>query len=126
MSESLGFDGGLTASLEVADLDKSLAWYERVLGFETLYKVDDLAWAELKTPVPGVNLGLGEKESPVTRGGATLTWGVENIDATRKTLETRDVRFDGDTIELPGMVKLCTFFDPDGNKHMLYEQLGDS
>jgi hypothetical protein len=33
------------------------------------------------------------------------------------------VRFDGPTIELPGMVKLATFFDPDGNPMMFYQDL---
>jgi hypothetical protein len=36
------------------------------------------------------------------------------------------VRFDGPTREYPGMVKLATFFDPDGNTLMLYESLGQS
>jgi catechol 2,3-dioxygenase-like lactoylglutathione lyase family enzyme len=125
MTTPLAYDGGLTASLEVADLEKAIAWYADVLGFHLLYKIDDLAWAELKSPVNRVNLGLGEKESPQTRGGATLTWGVTDIDAARTTLEQRDVRFDGETITIPDMVRLCTFFDPDGNRHMLYQALGD-
>ena len=35
----------------------------------------------------------------------------------------QDVKFDGETQTVPGMVKLATFFDPDGNKLMLYEDL---
>lgn len=117
------YDGGLTCALECADLQASLAWYRDVLGFELLYVVDDLAWAELRSPVARVNLGLGQVERPQTRGGATLTWGTRDIEAARRRLEALGVRFDGETQEIPGMVRLATFFDPDGNRHMLYEDL---
>ena len=33
------------------------------------------------------------------------------------------MRFDGPTQEIPEMVKLATFYDPDGNKLMLYQDL---
>jgi len=31
------------------------------------------------------------------------------------------VKFDGDTITIEGMVKIATFYDPDGNAMMLAE-----
>ena len=37
--------------------------------------------------------------------------------------ESHDVRFDGDTITIEGLVKLATFFDPDGNPLMLSQSL---
>ena len=52
-----------------------------------------------------------------------FVWGVRDISATRQTLEDQGVPFDGETMTIPGMVSLATFFDPDGNKHMLYEDL---
>jgi len=119
----LGYDGGLTCAMQCADLDASLAWYQDVLGFELLYRVDEMAWAELRSPVARVNVGLGQVETPLVQGGATLTWGVADIDAARAALEARDVRFDGETQTIPEMVRLATFFDPDGNRHMLYQDL---
>jgi CreA protein len=50
---------------------------------------------------------------------------VLDIEAARKYLESKDVRFDGDTYEIEGMVKLCTFYDPDGNSYMLAQSLTD-
>ena len=50
-------------------------------------------------------------------------FGVVDIDVARAELEGKGVRFDGDTIELPGMVKLASFFDPDGNRYMLAQSL---
>jgi len=122
---NLGYDGGLTCAFSVKDLDSAIAWYRDVLGFELAYKLDEMGWCELTTPVKNVNVGLSQVESPHVEGGATLTFGVKDIDAARTTLESRDVRFDGPTQTIPEMVKLATFFDPDGNKMMLYQGLGE-
>ena len=125
IDSALPYDGGLTCAMECADLARSVRWYQEALGFELLYRVDELAWAELRSPVARVNVGLGEVEEPKTHGGATLTWGTTDLAAARAELEARDVRFDGGTHEIPGMVRLATFFDPDGNRHMLYEDLAE-
>ncbi len=125
MGGNLGYDGGLTCALQVGDLTKAMAWYQQVLGFEPLYRIDEMAWAEMRSPVARVNLGLSQVESPEVKGGATLTWGVTDINATRAALESKDVRFDGETMTIPGMVSLATFFDPDGNKHMLFQTLSE-
>lgn len=124
MNDSLNYDGGLTCALECADIDAAIRWYQDTLGFELLYRSDELAWAELRSPVARVTLGLGQVEAPRTRGGATLTWGTRDIDAARGTLEHAGVTFDGETQTIPDMVRLATFFDPDGNRHMLYQDLG--
>jgi hypothetical protein len=52
--------------------------------------------------------------------------GVRDIDAARAHLEKHNVRFDGATRTIPGMVKLATFFDPDGHALMLYQSLSQS
>lgn len=119
----LPYDGGLTCALGVRDLDKAITWYADVLGFQLLYRMDDMAWCEMQTPVERVNVGLSQLEEPVVEGGATLTFGVTDIAAARAVLEEQDVRFDGDTMTIPGMVSLATFYDPDGNKLMLYQDL---
>lgn len=123
MPSSLGYNGGLTAGLSVLDLDKAVAWYSDVLGFSVNYTLPDMGWAELQTEVAGVTVGLSQVEEVPVGGGATLTFGVHDIDAARAQLEGRDVRFDGDTQVIPEMVKFATFFDPDGNTLMLFEDL---
>ena len=122
MSE-MNYDGGLTCAVNVSDLDRALAWYQEVLGFKLLYRLDDLAWCELASPVERVNVGLSQTEKGGGPGGATLTWGVKNIDEARKRLEAKSVRFDGETHVIEGMVTLATFYDLDGNAMMLYEDL---
>jgi catechol 2,3-dioxygenase-like lactoylglutathione lyase family enzyme len=124
MVTELGYDGGLTCSLDVANLDASIAWYQGVLGFKLIYKIDALAWCELASPVARVNVGLGQVENKKKEGGnATLVFGVHDIDSARKALESHKVRFDGPTRTYEGMVKLATFYDPDGNTLMLYQDL---
>lgn len=120
---ALGYDGGLTCAIQCADLGRAIAWYADVLGFELLYRMDEMAWCEMKSAVDRVQVGIGQVENPQTAGGATLTWGVVDIDAARGRLEAKDVRFDGETMTIPDMVRLATFFDPDGNRHMLYQDL---
>jgi predicted enzyme related to lactoylglutathione lyase len=123
MQNELGFDGGLTCAMQCTDLDTTAAWYRTHLGFGELYRVADMGWAEFQTPVTRVNVGFSQVDEPEVKGGATLTFGVSDIDISRATLEAKGVRFDGETISLPGMVRLATFYDPDGNKLMLYQDL---
>lgn len=123
MAGNLGFDGGLTCAIQVKDLKAAVQWYGGVLGFKVLYQMDEMGWCEMATPVNRVNVGLSQVEKPEVKGGATLTFGVTDIDAARKELEGKDVRFDGATQTIPDMVKLATFFDPDGNHLMLYQDL---
>lgn len=110
----------LTISCGVKDLDKAIDWYREMLGFEVLYKLGDMGWCELKTPWEGISIGLGQNEEPKTEG-TTPVFGVKDIDATRSYLESNGVRFDGETQVIPDMVKLATFYDPDGNPWMLAE-----
>ncbi len=122
MTTDMNFAGELTIATQVADLDRSLAWYAEMLGCEVIYKLDDMGWAEITSPVPNVAIGLSQVEKPKT-AGAVPVWSVADIDKARAALESRDVRFDGDTITIPEMVRLATFFDPDGNAWMLSQSL---
>jgi catechol 2,3-dioxygenase-like lactoylglutathione lyase family enzyme len=120
---AIGYDGGLTCALSVTSLDRSIAWYRDVLGFELLYRLEDLAWCELSTGVERVNLGLSEVEEAGGKGGATLTFGVKDIEAAKAQLDASGIRQDGPIRDIPGMVRLLTFYDPDDNALMLYQDL---
>lgn len=122
MVQSIKYAKGLTLSLSVSNLDDAIAWYENVLGFKLLYRMDDIGWCELESSVPDVNVGLSATEKPEP-GGATPTFGVEDVDTAKAVLAEKDVRMDGDVMVIEGMVKLITFFDPDGNTLMFFEDL---
>ena len=116
------YDATVVLSIGVLNLDDAIRWFGDVLGFELDYKLDQYGWCELRTPYPGITIGLGQSEEPKP-GGATPTFTVKDIAAARGHLESHGVRFDGETYEIEGMVKLCTFYDPDGNSFMLAQNL---
>ena len=124
MADPLEFTGDLTLSLSVEDLDKSITWYQSTLGFELIYREDEIGWCELKSPVDEVTIGLSQVEV-VKPGGATPTFGVRNIESAKVYLEDAGVRIDGDVVSIPGMVKLLTFYDGDDNALMLAELDGN-
>ena len=107
----------------VGSLDRSIVWYGDVLGFEIIYRLENIAWCELKTGVDRVNLGLSEVEKPGGSGGATLTFGVHDIETAKAALDEKGVRQDGPIQDVPDMVRLLTFYDPDDNALMFYQDL---
>ena len=113
---AITYDGGLTCSMGVTSLDRSIEWYTSVLGMTLLYRRDDIGWCELTTAVDKVNVGLSEVEEAGGKGGATLTFGVTDIDAA-------GVRQDGGIRDIPGLVRLITLYDPDDNALMLYQDM---
>ena len=119
------YNGTVVAALSVKNFRQALAWYRDVLGFEAVYSFEDpMKWGEISTPVPGLTIGIGETADEVPQSGwMMLTFGVEDIDAARATLEANGVEFDGPTEGVPGMVRLATFRDPDGNRFMLAQTL---
>jgi catechol 2,3-dioxygenase-like lactoylglutathione lyase family enzyme len=118
---TIQFDGSITLAASVTDIDRSIQWFKDTLGFEEIFRAPEAGWAEITTPAEGISIGLGQTEEVDGKGGTTHVFGVADINAARAELEARDVKFDGDTIEIPGLVKLATFYDPDGNTYMLAE-----
>jgi len=112
----------ITIALSVTDRRASAAWYQDMLGFETLYHADEAGWSELQTRTKGVTIGLGEHTKPVP-GNCVPVFGIADLDSARQKLEQAGVDFDGDTDVVDGMVKTATFYDPDRNALMLAEDL---
>lgn len=122
MSKPIAYDGALTISMPVSDLGRAIDWYQRVLGFEVDYRMDELGWCELKSPVAKVNIGLSVVETP-NPGSVTPTFGVADIKHAKSTLEAANVRIDGDVITIENMVHLLTFYDVDDNTLMFSQMV---
>lgn len=122
MTEKIQYNGGLTVSLPVSDLDAAIDWYQEILGFELQYRLDNIGWCELKSPVANVSVGLSAVESP-NPGGATPTFGVQDMQSAKASLQEKGVQIDGDIVTIEGMVSLLTFYDKDDNSLMLYQDL---
>lgn len=112
----------ITIAISVRDRHVSAKWYGEMLGFDVLYHADDAGWSELQTNVKGVTLGLGEQVAP-SPGNCVPVFGVDDLDTARQGLEKAGVQFDGDTIEVEGMVKTASLYDPDKNALMLAQDL---
>jgi predicted enzyme related to lactoylglutathione lyase len=102
--------------LGVADLEKSIAFYEQVLGFKTVERREDLRFAHVETNVPGLQLGLSAGSTQKGTGAAIVNISVVDVAAARRLLESRGVVFAGPTQVIPGKVALAGFRDPDGNQ----------
>lgn len=113
----------INLSLGVTNLERAVSFFNDRLGFKTVFVDEKHRWATIATSLAGVTLGLAERESTSEGGGAIPTFGVEDIEAARKELEAADVRFDGPTVEIPGVTKFATFYDPDNNAFMLAQKL---
>ena len=115
-------DNTITIAMSVSDRHASAKWYETMLGFKTIYHADEAGWSEIQTNTDGVTIGLGEHTQPAP-GNCVPVFGTADLDAARATLEQADVKFDGETDVVEGMVKTATMFDPDGNALMLAQDL---
>lgn len=121
---TIWFRPEVTCALTVRDLNESIAWYARVLGFELLYKLDEMGWCEMKTHIEGVTVGLGQSaDEPIQSGGTTLVFGVEDMEQAVATLRTHGIALDSEVHTVADMVKLASFRDPDGNLLMLAQSL---
>ena len=63
------YNGTITLSSSVKDLDASIAWFKDVLGFEEEFKVAEAGWAEVSTPAKGVSIGLDQTGADVGAPG---------------------------------------------------------
>ncbi|MCZ6727045.1 MAG: VOC family protein [Acidobacteria bacterium] len=112
----IGYRGTVLVQLAVSDLDESIRFYTEVLEFKLEEHRPDLEWARVKPGIEGVTIGLSRQPEVKGSGTLSLNFGVVDLDRVRAILESRDVVFDGPTIEVPGVVRLADFKDPDGNR----------
>lgn len=118
---NLGLQGDLVVSLPVHDLEKSIAWYQEVLGFQVALKLEDPLWCELSTENRSVRVGLAQVRE-VSSGDTVPIFRVRDLRAAQTALASSHVATSD--IEVAGsQAKLLTFNDLDGNALMLQELL---
>ena len=104
--------------LTVADLDRALAFYRDVLGFEEVFVDFDDGWSRLKHG--GMEIALAEGEPGESTGVAHVD--VEDVKADAERLREAGVEV-GVVFELHGQIRLVDVFDPDGNRIQLAQSL---
>jgi predicted enzyme related to lactoylglutathione lyase len=123
---SLTFEPGITVAIDVTDWNAARKWYSEKLGFVEMWATEEGGWADYRPVGENISIGLNRLEEGTAHpgaGGVTMTFSVKDIEAARSELESRGVEFMGPTNELPGLVKLAVFHDPDGNVMMLAQSL---
>ncbi len=106
------------------DFAKTIAFYTDVLGLEKVYESD--GWAELSIPGTrnaylGVNRWTRDGKAPRNE---FVTLGVEGIEEYQELLVSKNVRFEGELIELDQQgLKMLKFYDPESNVITLAEVL---
>jgi predicted enzyme related to lactoylglutathione lyase len=109
------------------DQDKSIEFYEGVLGFEKRADIpfgDKYRWVEVYPPsgTTGIALAPPREQDPVgVQTGITLT--TDDIDATHEALKSSGADVDAEVSRMGGPVPPMFWFrDPDGNSLMVVEQ----
>lgn len=113
---------GLTIWYRVKDLEVTKHFYEKVLNFEVMmYSAKD-DMVIMKTPTPFTEIGFSTSND-VKPSNASVVFEVINIEESIDQLTQKGVNFTGEIEIMPGLVKLVSFTDPDGNSFMLAESL---
>jgi CreA protein len=105
----------------VNDFEQTKKFYSDVLGLKEIFATQ--GWAEFAEAKGDVSIGLAADPRAGKEPGATIVLQVADIEAERRRLEARGVKFEGKTEEVPGIVKLATFRDPSHNRLQLAQPL---
>jgi CreA protein len=119
----------LLAWYSAKDIDKTRNFYTEVLGLDKTFEMQ--GWAEFgkaKKGAPvgaadGATIGISTGPNSGKETGATVVLKVGDVEIERKRLESRGVKFEGNTEEVGGAVRIATFRDPDGNRLQLCQVL---
>ncbi len=105
----------------VKDINAAKRFYADVLG---LKKTLDLGgWCEFSHSEGGASIGLNAMREGDDERGATVVLRVDDLAAAQKELKAKGVKFEGEVHEVPGVVRIVTFRDPDGNRLQLVQNL---
>lgn len=105
---------------QVKDLEAAKKFYGEVLGLKKTLEID--GWAEFSHADGAASIGLNQMSSD-DEGGATVVLRVDDVARSQTELKAKGVKFDGDIQEVPGVVRIATFRDPEGHRLQLCQVL---
>jgi predicted enzyme related to lactoylglutathione lyase len=111
---------GVGFHYNVGNLERTLTFYTEKLGFKELYFDAGGKSAMVATNTKDCFIGFAEAQS-IVPSSTCITFEVENIKQAVLGLQQKGIEFKDGIFEVPGMVKLASFFDPDGYRLMLSE-----
>jgi catechol 2,3-dioxygenase-like lactoylglutathione lyase family enzyme len=106
----------------VSDMDRALSFYRDVLGLR-LVRRDEEKWVEFESGGRRLALHAVAEGQPMTPGGATAVFSVDDLDRAKADLSSRGVRF-GHEGDVAGFARFASFLDSEGNTVQLIEYEG--
>jgi predicted enzyme related to lactoylglutathione lyase len=110
----------------VSDLAKAKKYFTEVVGLKVSCSSEEFGWVELIGQDGGAILGLAqanEKNSMPAGQNAIVCFTVDDIEKAKAEMAKKGAKFLGDILEVPGIVKLQSFLDADGNNFQLAQNL---
>ena len=104
---------------QVDDIEKAKKFYGETLGMKKTFEME--GWCEFSHADGAASLGLSPRQDD--EKGATVVLRVDDLEKTRQQLIGKGVKFEGEPVEYPGVVRLATFRDPAGNRVQLCQVL---
>ncbi len=116
------------AWITVSDFAQAKKFFVDTLGLTIFGGNEQFSWLELRGQDGGMLLGVGgskPNDGCAIKPGqnAVMTFTVDDIEQTKAEFEAKGVVFASEIIEIPSIVKMALFVDPDGNKFQLVENL---
>ncbi|MFY9610677.1 MAG: VOC family protein [Blastocatellia bacterium] len=106
---------------QVGDLERAKKFYSEVLGLKKTIEIP--GWVEFSHAEGAASIGLNQMRENDDERGATVVLRVDDLARAREDLKKKDVKFEGSVEEIPGVVRIATFRDPDGNRLQLVQVL---
>ncbi|MFY9554289.1 MAG: VOC family protein [Blastocatellia bacterium] len=106
---------------QVKDLDAAKKFYGEVLGLKKTFEME--GWCEFSHADGAAAIGLNQLREQDDERGATVVLRVDDLNHVQKQLKAKGVKFEGETQEVPGVVRIATFRDPAGNRLQLCQVL---
>ena len=101
----------------VKDWELAKKFYRETLDWPVAWTDDGVGWEEYGIEgATHVAINRWDANEPLPgNGGLTCVLTVENVKQTDQELRAKGVKC-GDIVDIPGVVKYGTFFDPEGNR----------
>ena len=109
--------------ITVSDIKQARKLYVDILGFSIHEENPAANWLEVKCGDSIIGIWQAKPGAKDVPGqNAVLTFIVDNIEQTKATMEKQGVEFIDEIIDLPGVFKMTSFIDTDGNKCQLFQE----
>jgi predicted enzyme related to lactoylglutathione lyase len=106
---------------QVNDMTAAKKFYGEVLGLNKTFEIE--GWCEFSHANGSASIGLNQLREGDNERGATVVLRVDDLARVQKELTAKGVTFEGEVNEVPGVVRIATFRDPDGNRLQLCQVL---